>query len=144
MKLGPIQKAWVANLRAHPERQIIRALGYSTDDERRYGACCLGEGLLTLIRCSGKYTDEDTLVKNVFDSDNELVDSDGDVWDYTALICSHNELGLMTEIGGIKEPSNEYLGGVGSLAQANDNHYTWAQIADFIESHPEQLFVKSV
>ena len=138
MKLGPIQKAWLKNLRAHPERQMEEQLGERTNDGG-YKVCCLGEALLTLYReyDSIDIESESEFLDHVFQGDGVLYDHGA----MEALENSYDELGLRDSEGVF---DNIRLGDAISLAEANDLGYTWLQIADFIEENPETVFSRSV
>lgn len=136
-KLGKIQKAWIANLRKHPERRRKRYLGKG--NSRNYQACCLGEALLTLCRINKKAFP--------FDSDTYLCDNT----DSSILSYSYDKIGLYGKRGDINienvSPSRitkeiRRLEGR-SLASLNDNGYTWLQIADLLEKYPEAFFTES-
>ena len=130
MELGPIQKAWLKNLREHPERQMQDQLGRLTPDGG-YEACCLGEALLTLHRAQGT-------------EDSDMFNRDDTLYDHNAmdtLESSYDELGLHDETGSFL---HERLDDEASLAEANDAGYSWLAIADFIEENPETVFSRSV
>ena len=127
MELGKIQKAWVKSLREHPERQCKNRLGYKEGSS--YRACCLGEGLLTVCRMNKK--------KLPFLITGEISDK----INRDCLQFSYKKLGLLDDNGrceGLKYNDQQ------SLAQLNDNGYTWTEIADFIEKYPNIVFNKSV
>lgn len=138
MELGILQKEWIKSLREHPERQTKDILGYREDDGS-YKACCLGELLICYRKLQGV---------DLFDfngTKDYLIDG---VEDYGSLYESYEEFGLHTPNGAIYKLSvgNDPLDirSQNSLAQANDNGFTWLQIADFIENNPEAVFTKSV
>ena len=133
MELGKIQKQWIANLRAYPEKQIQGILGLKTSES--YGACCLGELLLTKCRINNEPLPFD-YNGSLYDGDVLLSPSE------VGLEYSWGSLGLYNYLGSIK--SDIKLKGHVSLAQANDNGVSWPEIADFVEKHPETVFSKSV
>jgi len=152
MKLGKLQKFWVGQLKAHPERQTSECLG--TGVPRDYKACCLGELLLCAFR----------LKKEKLPFLNE------EIWDGSAdeanfyLTASFGEYGLRSFQGSLeKSVSATELRGQGilgelednpdgpskaatftSLAAMNDSRMTWPEIAKFIEKKPHLVFTKSV
>lgn len=161
MELGPIQKAWVQSLREHPERQMRYVLGKGTPDN--YTACCLGE--LHIIGCKmlnkpllfeTQLHIKDCIPIQVELDEKDLILQDEDEGDAGILRTSYNYYGLHSPRGEIKF-GNDYKederlpktkdGGfrpMFSLAEMNDNDYTWAEIADYIEKYPEAIFTKSV
>lgn len=142
MELGPIQKAWIKSLREHPERQMQEQLGKRTPDGG-YAACCLGEGLLTLHAYESEYLD------HLFNTERNDYLCDGDAM--ASLKESYEKLGLRDgdglfdgeELDNI-ESSDQMLGDASCLAEANDDGYTWPQIADFMEANPKVVFARSV
>ena len=131
MKLGKLQKMWIASLREHPERQYRWRLGKGTPED--YQACCLGELHLCAYRMKGEELPfYDGVVR-----DGDRVDQLG---------ASYRKYGLRSQ-GGVLSVS-VYLPGYTtmfySLAAMNDNGVTWAEIADFVEANPELVFTKSV
>jgi hypothetical protein len=120
MKLGKLQKKWVASLKAHPERQMSWQLGAGT--KRKYKACCLGEAGLIMDSCKFK---NGILVEKKTQSSGVLKNS-------------YKKMGLYTDHGGIGD-------GDMSLAKLNDDgETTWPEIAYMIEAAPELFFTKSV
>lgn len=140
IELGPIQKAWIADLRKYPERQGRGKLG-SLDSNGNYrDICCLGQALITLKEYKGE---------QVFTSENEfLADIDHKPEDtvmFTSYLTnSYKELGLISQSGEIINDTFEHQNPLESLAYMNDNGKTWAEIADFIEKNPEKVFTHSV
>lgn len=132
MQLGPIQTQWVANLKAHPERQMKDFLGQGSP--REYKACCLGELFLCEYRakkkklpfingqiCSGEEEEEESLT----------------------VIENYKDLGLYSSAGNIREDARpDYPGNC--LALLNDSYYTWPEIAAFVEANPDHFFTKSI
>ncbi len=136
MKLGKYQKAWIKSLREHPERQTDGILGCRTDDD--YKACCLGEALMTLARVGKK--------KLPFFNDKIC---DSHIGNDILLEESYNKIGLKddggTFLNGFSLPSkvSSDMEKITTLAGANDNGYSWLEIADLLESQAENIFVKS-
>lgn len=132
IELGPLQKEWIARLRAHPERQMKGSLGTKAKDGN-YTACCLGEACLMLM-------------------DNGI--SSSIIWHYDTLysdgvdsgaINEFKLLGLRGKFGPLAH--GHYVDGIlrTSLVGLNDGAcLTWPEIADFIESNPSNVFTKSV
>jgi hypothetical protein len=130
MELGEIQKAWIKSLRENGQRQYKNGLGIKTGGEE-YLACCLVEGLCVLNRFKGKHP---PFIDGVLQ----------DGADENALSNSYEELGLIDAVGELKisvEVNSIYRG---SLAELNDYSFSWAEIADYIEQNPENVFTKSV
>jgi hypothetical protein len=134
MELGKIQKAWIASLRKHPERQMVNSLGKG--GPRDYKACCLGEYLITECRVKKKRTP----FNNGYLFDSSIND--------TGSLCnSYERLGLSGRNGDFINSVSIKEGKISnhlSLATANDSGVTWPEIADFIEANPENVFTKSV
>ena len=127
MALGKKQQAWVDSLRKHPERQMAGKLGIGTPDN--YKACCLGEALCVLARLNKKRLPFDMMAI-----------SDGGNMNY--LSNGYKKLGILGSNGELNKGFT--LKGWNSLSSANDEGATWTEIADFIEAHPEAVFIKSV
>lgn len=134
-KLGPIQKKWIASLKAHPERQTTDFLGYKPNPEisNDYKACCLGEGGLIAKVCK-------------FNTDNDLVTihpkklkrSD------TSLPYVYKKLGLRGANGEAKDSKNIEYSPMPPLSTLNDAGLTWPEIGVILEVFPEQYFTHSV
>lgn len=123
MKLGPVQKRWVAYLKNNPERQHRGELGRIRDGKKM---CCLGA--LGVIGKSCKW------------HDNILVENDSYV--SNLLTTSFRQYGLSSEGGGAIYGTGNYAP---SLAAINDDgENTWVDIAYIIEAVPEMFFTKSV
>lgn len=157
-ELGPLQKMWVAALRAHPERQGRGYLGRLNKDSRTlhttgdYRACCLGELHLCYHRLNNLPLPLDDS-GSIFDqSDRNPADGS-----YSFLSSSYKRYGLRDEYGSfsvarcmsdgiVRHFGHMDIGSfyVSSLSQANDNGATWIEIADFIENNPEVVFTHSV
>lgn len=121
-ELGPIQKKWIASLKAHPERQLKNVLGNGTPT--KYQACCLGElGLIAGICEFNKYG---------------IIHEKGFKLNDAELNETYSEVGLNSDNGSIK-------GDYRCLALLNDDeHHTWPEIAYLVEAAPELFFNKSV
>lgn len=130
MELGEIQKAWIKSLRENGHRQATNYLGFKTSDGE-YKACCLGEALCVLNRIKG--------IESKF-IDGDLMDGESD----EELSKSYLEIGLITELGGLKNAITIDDIEHHSLSDLNDYIFTWAEIADYIEQNPENVFTKSV
>jgi hypothetical protein len=125
IELGPVQKTWIASLRANQERQMTSQLGIRTPNSTEYKACCLGEGGLIAGVCH--WNDANVLVSNEHNF---------------SLYLSHDSykaLGLHDQIGSKFPFNNEEE----SLAYYNDHGRRWIEIADMLESNPSDFFVKS-
>lgn len=132
-QLGPIQQAWIKELREHPERQLKNHLGRKDDEGIKL--CCLGQGLCILDLING--------VESVFTENAWLVDGS----DRRSLAVSHSSLGLHDSLGYFKDPvthNDTKIDGYDSLAQCNDSGMSWPQIADLIEKHADKIFTHSV
>ena len=140
MQLGPIQKAWVKNLREHPERQTSCMLGLkcNSGEDTPYLACCLGEALLTLHRMKDGNDDNAFVFDEEYDEWKIMDGRDG-----KCLGSSWERLGLRDPSGEIFEDEPEWEV-YNSLAEMNDAGISWPEIADFIEENPETVFTKSV
>lgn len=130
MKLGPIQTQWIANLKAHPERQLSDYLGQG--DIKDYKACCLGELLICKHKAQRK----------------KVPFVDGFLWSASnsananAIIENYQSLGLYTNSGHIREDVRaEYP--KTCLALLNDEYLTWPEIAELVEANPDHFFTKS-
>lgn len=134
LELGPLQKEWIARLRANPEKQMREALGRKTKEKDEYKACCLGEAGLMLGTLEWKEFGNSQLL---------ILRNPGEGNGMT--LYAHEKLGLRTSNGSFWElhlPENEKV--FASLSDMNDNGYTWAEIADYIEANPTNVFFKSV
>lgn len=122
--LGPVQKQWVAALRAHPERQGVGSLGFKYSEDNNssipYRACCLGEGGLIAGVC--KWTESGAL--QTIDGSNESLLRNN----------TYEALGLYHSDGGACDGHHP------SLAALNDNGTTWIEIADILETYPTRYF----
>lgn len=131
---GPVQKQWIADLRAHPERQLKGTLGRQTPDGT-IQLCCLGQLALT-AGAPHEWIDRlnEELHLRCGASEHVLV--------------NYEEFGLRGEEGQFEEgvvkivKDKEFF--FVSLAEMNDEGITWPQIADYIEAHPENVFTKAV
>lgn len=136
MLLGQIQKAWIASLREHPERQGKNTLGKGTPEN--YTACCLGE--LHIIGCKMRG------LPSPF-ADGIIVDNTESKSSSNHYYLYHNfdSYGLRENMGRLEVPYT-YKGWrvFNSLADMNDNGMTWPEIADYIEANPDNVFTKSV
>jgi len=131
-ELGPIQQEWLRRLEEHPERQINAKLGELLGDGT-YGACCLGEYLLTYHRDADIW-EEKILVDDHEEGEEELVES-------------YQKLGLRTQAGGfnLDRVVNNPNPRKHSLAMLNDHPgITWPQIARFIRENAEHIFTRSL
>ena len=136
MKLGKIQKAWIADLRKYPERQFKNKLG-EKNEKGEIKACCLGQALLTYCEVEG--------IKPVWEyekSNDSYVLSDF-LHSEMYLVGSYNKLGLRDGAGDLL--NSVVIGNCiySSLASMNDNDIPWSKIADYIESNPENVFQES-
>lgn len=149
--MGPIQKAWVDSLDEHPELQMKESLGEGTPED--YTACCLGQ--FRVIAC--KILGEEPPFENY-----KIVDKKPEGYNNAPddlLHGSWEELGLRSKDGKIEdgnikieyvddefedEEFSKCTASYSTLAEANDGHATWADIAKFIRANPEKIFTKSV
>lgn len=122
MELGPKQLEWIKSLREHPERQLKGALGIKSHD--RIQVCCLGEyGLI----CN---------VIRFYPGHRELSCHGNwriltDVW---------KDIGLHSDFGDFVIYKNYKGRNYTSLAKMNDGGMTWSEIADYVESDPDNVF----
>jgi hypothetical protein len=120
-------KEWIAYLRANPDKRIANTLGRIENGELNR-ACCLGarHWLATKTNFASNCT-------------IQLQDSNDS---YKALWTSYKTYNLRGECGqlnGITIINGELYS---SLAAMNDRGYmTWPEIADFIESNPDKVFI---
>lgn len=149
--LGPLQKQWVADLRANPERQCKGILGRK-DHTGDYEACCLGQLVITSYRqrfAAPPFGFDNILYEN-WDQIREVGENEVTADDFAQqLDDSFENYGLHNSVGRIRtellSPEwQERLGDYHCLAQLNDNTLTWDQIADLIEDHPEAIFTRPV
>ena len=119
-KFGPLQRAWIDYLRAHPEEQYKGSLGKKIQGVER--CCCLGRGGIIAGVCKW--------------AENTLQTMDGS----TGLLefKSYKALGLRGKAG---EPKNKHFS---ALSHLNDSGKTWLEIADILEKFPKQYFIHSV
>lgn len=132
-ELGPKQKQWIKDLKKYPERQTAYYLG--SKENGKIQACCLGQGLITLLG------------EEAFLGGSYIEDGEGET---SCLENSFKLLGLRSAIGTFKE--KVYLeeftfprggGGFSSLLAMNDNGVPWKVIADYMEEQPENVFKES-
>lgn len=137
MKLGKLQTEWVNTLKEKPNLQYKGQLGME-DEDHNWKYCCLG--MAEVILCESKGRKPNTKVGVLKEM---LFDKYGNV----ATIGNYDDMGLLSKEGKFKIPAiingEEFY----SLASANDSHETpvsWIDIANYIESNPENVFNKSV
>ena len=124
MELGPIQKRWIEELRSGRFKQGKKKLCRDPGNgDLRY--CCLG-----------------VLCYAISGSPSESEDGDGGV-DY--LWCGKADVlpeSIMVEAGlhGDQGDTNDRHR---SLAEKNDSGWTFQEIADELEEHPERYFERS-
>lgn len=131
MELGKIQKAWLSDLRKYPERQYNSSLGIK-DLSGNIKACCLGQALLTL--CEIEVTEPTWKVTAT--SIYLRLDDEGF---FNYLHNSFQKLGLRDGTGSFIDKNLKHE----SLAQMNDGGLSWSEIADYIETNPENVFAES-
>ena len=120
-ELGPIQKQWIASLRANPDRQLNNQLGRRTPDGS-YTACCLGELGLIAGLCE---------------------------WDRAILIVKGTTFmgflnAVYVQVGLRSEKGHPRDARFAILSVMNDRLNTWPEIADIVEANPEQYFTISI
>lgn len=135
-ELGPFQKEWIKNLKENPNRQTTSCLGSKLGGD--YQACCLGEGLVTYHKMMN--LPEPFIESNLAHKYKEI--SDGNSYCY--LNASWSLLGLVCEKGSLINKKLPINGKFTSLAEANDGGANWAEIAEYMENNPENIFVKSI
>lgn len=139
MELGQVQKAWIADMKKYPERQIDGKLGWIDSLTGDIKACCLGQGVLTLCDIKGiKPSLENSFLCDI------------DTKDYSYPTYSYKELGLRDDRAELKDGVNGSVFGrvtkqdhYYSLSQMNDGGITWKEIAHYMENHPDNVFVES-
>lgn len=150
MKLGPIQRKWVEDLRTYPERQIGGELG-RIENDGTIKCCCLGQALLSLCEIS-----KEDLTPNYIPGEGQ-VDSypevkkwlkefgDDSYYAEDELHYSYADIGLKSPTGKLSIPIT-YNNGPEfyDLAEANDSGVPWDVIADFIENNPKAVFNESL
>jgi hypothetical protein len=124
-ELGPLQKLWVETLRKYPERQHRETLGY-VGGHGLITCCCLGQ----LLLCNKELRGEELKYGSIYDGEGHLKSG-------STLSVSYSEFGLRNSVGSIEDGSN-------SLAVMNDTGKTWLEIADYIETNADKLFLHSV
>lgn len=155
-ELGPIQKQWLADLRAYPDRQgsckLLTADDVESFEQGKYKACCLGQ----LELCYGNIHKEQGIAVNIMDNVIGIKYRFNEIG--TSIPRDHERLGLHDALGasksrnpkeiglyikekGIKMPDEDHSF---SLSNMNDSYMTWPQIADLVEKFPEAYFNKSV
>jgi len=117
-EFGPIQKEWIAYLKAHPEEQLKSHLGRIIDGKER--CCCLGRGGIIAGVCEWN---NDVLITNPGKNPDLLHEN------------TYKALGLRTTSGGPTKGD--------SLAYHNDIGRTWPEIAKILEKHPRRYFTCS-
>lgn len=130
--LGPLQTAWIATMRQYPERQSFGQLGTIRNDNIQ--VCCLGQGLMVL--------NESLNIENTI-LNGGLVDGPATSGFSGYLVLSYPKLGLRCSKGSFNETTSIDDRMFRSLSVMNDGGYKWAQIADYMEAHPENVFVES-
>lgn len=143
MELGPIQKQWVADLRAHGARQGVGVLGQKNAEGNWSRMCCLGQLHLTACEMNGgevALTPKDFMHTLSPTGKRDI----GELHNY-------KDYGLRSSLGvlekSVKSGDIEYfeegtLGYWTSLAEFNDEGVSWANIARYIEEHPDNVFTE--
>lgn len=123
-----LQEIWLNILEtADLSVQTKDVLGFKTEDnEAGYRACCLGEAQLCINRLEGI----ELFINNKIFSGKMDTELD---------LTSYKKLNLTSPTGHFKKEF-KYLNGDGSLANLNDNGYTWKQIAKIIRKNPRNVF----
>lgn len=134
MELGPIQKAWLASLKEHPERQYVGALGRKEEGGDNYQACCLGEGGLIAGVC--EWADSGGLIiKDIY------VPGSATHRGFYLSGNAYRELGLYGPKGEHRDSPDDLDK---SLSGLNDAKKPWLEIANIIEANPEHYFERLV
>lgn len=135
MELGPIQKQWVADLKAYPERQIDGQLG-KRDKEGNLCLCCLGQAIITKCNLQN--------VEPVFINSNLRECKEAGELEENILNLTYEEYGLNCSEGRLKQKWLVYdYTNYTTLVEANDSGVPWAVIAKFIEQNPQAVFTES-
>ena len=132
MQLGPVQERWVQFLEQNPDLQGTNQLGYIVRDGENLcdgtKMCCLGAALFTLFP--------------------HKVGSLDDYGYKLSLEISYELLGLRDPRGSLFPRFTPKFTNEGihlySLAEMNDNGFTWPEIAAYIRRNPENVFERSV
>lgn len=127
--IGPNQRKWLDALRSGEYRQCDSRL------ELAGGYCCLGVACVLFGASREEHAPD-------FEDDQPLVLFNGrDDFAPQEIV---EALGLRTEDGMVKGrmTSDDESKCEESLAEANDDKWTFKQIADFCEAHPEAVFVE--
>lgn len=144
MELGSLQKAWLADLRGHPERQTEGVLGRTMKRNGDMLLCCLGQAKITLHEFNGGNA-IDLFIERKNDATGSFLGI-WELWDGSSdadLADSYEELGLYNADGLIAWSGEDVgCGRYNSLAAMNDSGVTWPEIADFIEEQPERVFAE--
>lgn len=135
-EIGPLQYAWLTELRAHPELQTTDILGFKRNEEEGY--CCLGLALICIHKNEG--------TELVYSAAGNLLDCNSDNDFSNTTLSQFEKIGLRSNIGTINMSAIPYKErpSCSNLAELNDDGWSWPQIADFIEKYPEAVFTRSV
>lgn len=144
INIGPLQEIWLNHLETHPGRQMTGKLGRLENNENKvkYKACCLGQALV----CLKQFSQGDSFnVESLFAADGDMLEPGSNVrYDLTN---SFHELGLRDSVGSFTGEvvySKKDSSAICSLANLNDQGWTWSEIAKFVRSNPNRVFTKSV
>lgn len=149
-ELGPNQKQWLSDLKKYPKRQYRNHLGFIDGDNIK--ACCLGQGLLTL-KDLGVLSEDRIFIKPARGCAGkriaDIAEHDQTIYNANYLKRSFALLGLKDYQGFLKKPyqvdvPDTFPKIYKSLAEMNDGGISWQKIAEFIESDPTNVFVKSM
>jgi hypothetical protein len=131
-QLGPVQNAWLNNLKNKPHAQMINRLGKLTDGVGNYEACALGEFHLTYHRFHS--------LPLPIDERGNVISSNGDF----KVLTEGKDYGFHTNIGALLEPVEVRGVMFHSVTALNDAGISWGEIAEYIRINPSNVFYKSV
>lgn len=127
-KLGPWQRAWIRSLR-NGFKQISGYLCRTdkTGEKTEYSFCCLGVACEMFLENDVPLRFEEKSTMVFYGESHQFLPSE--LW---------RELRLYSAAGKINK---EHLSiRFSSLAELNDNDYSFEQIANLLEKHPEAFF----
>lgn len=137
-----VQLDWIKALREHPERQTQGSLGEKNPITGELRLCCLGQALLCLnpdikFSCGGI---------SLLDEGDDITASA--LTKSRVLINSYKKLNLRSSNGSLLKSYKEHPEKKGysydSLTEMNDHGFTWIQLADYIETNPENVFTNHI
>lgn len=127
-------KLWVEDLRTTKAPQTKNVLHKVNKENRELDSfCCLGRACI---------------VYNVHNPNNQIIANVRESFDGTIMSYTENGYGsvlpkVVREWLGLQDELGTFIDNYihSSLAEKNDNGYSFSAIADIIESEPEELFI---